>query len=115
MRRGDIYVVDFEPSQGAEAGKERPAVIVSNDWTQRKVEELNWGVINVVPVTSNVARTHRFQVHLPAEATGLDRDSRAQAEQIRAVTIGRLLTRVGRVPPPLMRQLDEALRIQLAL
>jgi len=54
-------------------------------------------------------------VHLPAEATGLDRDSRAQAEQIRAVTIGRLLTRVGRVPPPLMRQLDEALRIQLAL
>ena len=31
MRRGDIHLVDFEPTRGSEADKRRPAVIVSSD------------------------------------------------------------------------------------
>lgn len=115
MRRGDIYLVDFEPSQGPEVNKVRPAVIVSNEGTNRTVSRRRWGVVDVVPLTSNVSKTRPFQVLVPADETGLRRDSRAQAEQVRAVSSGRLLERIGRVPVPLMRQIDEALRIQLAL
>jgi mRNA interferase MazF len=115
MRRGDVYIVDLEPSQGAEAGKHRPAVIVSNEGANRRVFELSWGVVSVVPFTTNVTRTLPFHVFVPANAAGIDEDSHAQAEQLRAVSVGRLLERIGHVPPPLMRRLDEALRLQLVL
>ena len=71
--------------------------------------------MTVVPVTSNVARIYPFQVLLPAEQTGLDRESKAQAEQARSIDVMRVGNRVGRLPADLMHQLDEALRIHLAL
>jgi len=115
MRRGDIHLVDFEPSRGSEANKRRPAVIVSNDASNAIVSRLGRGLVTVVPLTSNVARTYPFQVMLPAGRTGLDRDSKAQAEQIRSVSVERVGSRIGLVPYSLLARLDEALRIHLDL
>jgi mRNA interferase MazF len=72
-------------------------------------------VLAVVPLTSSIDRVYTFQVILPAAMTGLTRDSKAQAEQIRAIDVERLGARVGSVPPALMVEIDEALRLQLAL
>lgn len=113
--RGDVFLVDFEPSRGAEVDKVRPAIVVSNAGANQNVVERGWGVLNVVPLTTNVAEIARHQVLIPAEESGLDEDSKAQAEQVRAVSIGRLARRIGRVPPALMETVDEALRVQLAL
>jgi len=66
-------------------------------------------------VTSNTARIFPFQVLLPADATGLHADSKAQAEQVRAISIDRIGAVVGEVPHDLMEELEEALRIHLAL
>ena len=115
MRRGEIRLVDLEPIRGAEADKRRPAVIVSNDGANASAARLGRGVVTVVPVTSSVARVYPFQVLLRAADTGLPRDSKAQAEQVRAVAIQRLGARVGAVPSHIMADLDEALRLQLAL
>ena len=115
MRRGDIRIVDLEPVRGAEAAKLRRAVIVSNDGANSSAARLGRGVVTVVPVTSNLTRIYPFQVLLAATDTGLERDSKAQAEQIRSVAVERLGRRVGVLPPPLMTQLDEALRLHLAL
>ena len=115
MRRGDIVLVDLDPAQGNEARKTRPAVIVSNDGANATATRLGRGVIAVVPVTSNVERIYAFQVLLPAAATGLDTDSKAQAEQARSVDVGRIVHWLGTVPLNLMNHLDEALRIHLAL
>ncbi len=115
MRRGEIRIVDLDPSRGAEAAKHRPAVIVSNDGANITATRLGRGVLTVVPVTSNVARLYPFQVLLEATDTGLDRDSKAQAEQVRSVAVERLGRRTGVVPPLLMAKLDEALRLHLAL
>jgi mRNA interferase MazF len=68
-----------------------------------------------VPVTSNVARVYPFQVLLPSPRTGLERDSKAQAEQVRSIAVQRVGKRVGVVPPPLMTEIGEALRLHLAL
>lgn len=115
MRRGEICLVDLDPVRGAEAAKRRPAVIVSNDGANSTAERLGRGVITVVPVTSNTLRVYPFQVLLPAAETGLDRDSKAQAEQVRSVSIERVGQRVGTLTSELTAALDEALRLHLAL
>ena len=115
MLRGEIRLVNLDPVIGAEAKKRRPAVIVSNDGANATAARLGRGVVTVVPVTSNVARVYPFQVKLSAEATGLRTESKAQAEQVRSVAVQRMGPRVGRVPADLMEEIDEALRIHLAL
>jgi mRNA interferase MazF len=115
MLRGEVRLVDFDPVRGADASKRRPAVIVSNDAANSTAARLGRGVVTVVPVTSNVERVYPFQVLLPAGAGGLDRDSKAQAEQVRSVDAERVGVLVGQVPTQMMRLLDEALRLQLAL
>jgi PemK-like, MazF-like toxin of type II toxin-antitoxin system len=57
--RGDIFLVDFEPSRGVEAGKQRPAIIVSNAGMNRGVFDRGWGVLNVVPLTRSVSVIRR--------------------------------------------------------
>lgn len=115
MRRGEICLVDLAPTRGTEADKQRPAVIVSNDWANATAARLGRGVVTIVPVTSNVERVHPFQVLLEADATGLTRNSKAQAEQVRSVAVERIGRSVGFVPLPVMTQLDQALRLHLAL
>ena len=101
--------------RGAEANKRRPAVIVSNDGANSTADRLGRGVVTVVPVTSSTDRVYPFQVMLAASATGLGRDSKAQAEQVRSVAVERIGALVGLVPPELLARLDEALRLHLAL
>lgn len=115
MRRGDICAVDLEPVRGAEADKRWAAVIVSNDVANTTATRLGRGVVTVVPVTSSIRQVYPFQVLLPADRTGLDRDSKAQAEQVRSVAVERVGVRLGVVPGPLMADLDEALRLHLDL
>ena len=66
-------------------------------------------------LTSSVARVHDFQVFLPAAETGLKRDSKAQAEQVRSIAVERVGGRLGIVPEARMDELDEALRLHLGL
>jgi mRNA interferase MazF len=115
MRRGEIRRVDLEPVRGAEAARVRPAVVVSNDGANSTASRLGRGVVTVVPVTSNVDRVYPFQVLLPAEATGLARDSKAQAEQVRSVSVDRVGGVMGHLSPEQLAALDAALRLHLSL
>lgn len=115
MRRGEIRVVDLGPARSGEANKRRPAVIVSNDRANASAARLGRGVVTVVPVTSNVDRVYPFQVLLEPAATGLAKPSKAQAEQVRSVAVGRVGRSLGRLDPTLLAELDDALRLHLGL
>jgi len=116
MRRGEIRWVDLDPARGVESNKRRPGVIVSNDGANTTASRLGRGVVTIVPVTSNVERIYPFQVFLPtAQATGLARDSKAQAEQVRSVAVERIGERIGSLTGTSLAELDEALRLHLAL
>jgi mRNA interferase MazF len=115
MRRGDIYWVDLQPVRGRESGETRPAVIVSNDAANRAAQRRGDGLVTVVPVTSNIDRVFPFQVLLIAADCGLASDSKAQAEQVRTVAMERLCGRIGTVPSEALDQIDDALRLHLAL
>jgi mRNA interferase MazF len=115
MRRGEIRFADLEPVRSSEANKRRPVVIVSNDGANLRAASLGYGVVTVVPVTSNVTRVLPFQTLLDPGTTGLARSSKAQAEQVRSIDVRRLGQPIGHLPPAAISALDEALRLHLGL
>ncbi len=110
LKRGDVVLVDFSPARPAEADYVRPAVIVTNDQANAFAP-----VVMVVPLTSNLTKIYPMQLSLPSEQSGLDRDSKAQVELLRHVTLERIQKTLSRLPADLMAQLDARLRDHLAL
>ncbi len=115
MLRGEVRLIDLDPARGSEANKRRPAVIVSNDRANATASRLGRGVVTVVPVTRNTSWVFPFQTLLLSADTGLRVDSKAQAEQVRSVTVERIGPVVARLAPSLMAELDDALRLHLQL
>ena len=115
MLRGEIRLVDFSPARGSESNLSRPAVIVSNDRANATATRLGRGVVTVVPLTSNINRVFPFQTLLPANDTGLHRDAKAQAEQVRAVAVERIGPAIAQLAPHLLAAVDDTLRLHLQL
>lgn len=115
MRRGEIRWVNPEPIRGAEADKRRPAVIVSNDGANVTARRLGRGVVTVVPLTTNVEAVYPFQVLIPTAGSEMNRASKARAEQIRSISVTRIGPLIGQLPTRLLSDLDDALRLHLAL
>jgi mRNA interferase MazF len=115
MKRGEIWYANLDPTKGSEADKTRPVVIVSRDVNNQAATELGAGVVTVVPMTSNTSRVYSFEVLCPPSETGLRLASKAQATQIRAVDVSRLVEHAGELSGGGLAQLDEALRLHLAL
>jgi mRNA interferase MazF len=72
-------------------------------------------VVTVVPITSNVARVFPFQVLLPGQEAGLRVQSKAQAEQVRSVSVERLGPVLGQLTASTLAAVDDALRLHLDL
>lgn len=105
MKRGEIYLVALDPVLGSETGKTRPAIVLQNDLANRSSP-----TVTIVPLTSSVDRCHPFQVLLPAEQTGLPKESKALCEQIRTVSRQRLgAAAIGKVPDAILTQVRSAL------
>ncbi len=111
MKRGDIYFLNLDPTVGKEIKKTRPVVIVSNN-ANNKVSE----TITVVPITSNTKKVYPFEVLLKKSESGLSKDSKAQCQQIRTVSIERVSGRMtGSLDEELMGKINHAIRLHLAL
>lgn len=115
VRRGAVVWVHLDPVVGAEQNKTRPAVVVSNDTANARAVSRGIGVVTIVPLTGNVARIMPFQVFVAATESGLPRDSKAQAEQVRSVDVARVGEAVGMLRSPTLSALDDALMLHLAL
>ena len=110
FRRGDIVLVNFAPAREGEANFTRPAVIVTNNLVNADLF-----VLVVIPLTSTIDRLYSFDLLLPLERTELNKDSKAQVNLIRHIAQTRLIKKIGFVPTDLMLELDEKIRIHLAL
>lgn len=110
-RRGEIYLVRLDPTVGAEIQKTRPALVIQNDIANRV------GSLTIVaPITSRFGRSdHPSHVVVEAPSGGLAKPSVILCTQIRTVDKSRLLKRLGRIPPIVMEQVDQALMISLGL
>jgi mRNA interferase MazF len=111
LRRGDVVLVRFDPAEGREIRKTRPAVVVSNDVACRLD-----AVVQIVPVTSLPDRSLRpYESRIDQRMSGLDKPSRAVANQLRTVARHRIITCLGRLGTDELEALDRAVMIQLAL
>ena len=106
MNRGEVWLVDFEPSVGGEIQKTRPAVIVSNDAANRALNR-----VQVIPISSKIETVY------PAEAlvTVKGQPRKAMADQLATVSKLRLKRRVGVLSPKDMQRVEGAIRLQLDL
>jgi mRNA interferase MazF len=109
-RRGEIWLVDFDPTLGAEIQKNRPALIIQNDIGNRASP-----ITIVAAITTTVKRPYPFQVVLPARVSGLNFDSVVTLNQIRSIDRIRLSRKLGFLPAELMRQVDRAVLVSLAI
>src|SRR5712691_3047969 len=112
MRRGDVYDARLDPTEGSEQAGWRPVVIVSRD----AINAASNVVIGVPCTTFRVGRRiYPSQLLLRAPEAGLERDSVALAEQVRALAKSRLGRHRGTLSPATLRQVDRALAIALDL
>ncbi len=108
-RYGDIYEVNLDPVVGAETGKCRLALVVSNDINNEFSQ-----TVTVLPITSQPAvKQYPFEVLVLKGAAGLTADSRIKANQIRTVDKHRLVSFRGSLPSEFIPQVEKALKIHL--
>ncbi len=111
IRRGDIYLINYRPDgREGEAAQIHPGLVVTNN-----LANANTHLLITVPLTSNVEQVYVTQVLLPLQRTGLDRDSKAQVEALRATHVSRFIKQLGFVPEDLMTLIDEKLCLHLGL
>ncbi|HEY3780683.1 MAG TPA: type II toxin-antitoxin system PemK/MazF family toxin [Fimbriimonadaceae bacterium] len=111
-RRGEIWLVELDPTRGSEVQKTRPVVVVSSN-------AINGLPIRMVaPVTSFQERHLKRIWAVPIEATdgtGLEGKSTIMPEQSRCVSLERFVGLKGSAPPFILDELDAALKIVLDL
>src|SRR3990172_12429998 len=102
VKRGDIYLVNFDPTQGAEIQKTCPALILQNDIANR------YSPITIVAaITSQTRDPQRpTNVLIKAPEGGLSSDSTVLLNQIRSLDKSRLVKRLGRARPEIMDKVD---------
>ncbi len=108
--RGDVYLVNFDPTLGSEIKKTRPAVIIQNDLGNR----FN-SITIVAPITSAKRKAYRVYVQITAPEGGLKKDSTVLLDQIRATDKQRLNKCLGHLSDETMARIDKALMISLGL
>ena len=112
MRRGEVWLINLDPTVGAEIKKTRPAVIVNDD----AVGILPLKVI--VPITEWKDRyaVAPWMVRLESDAeSSLDKPSAADAFQVRSVAQERFVRRLGKLSDGAMREITTALAVVLSI
>jgi len=110
MNRGDVYLVDFEPSIGAEIRKKRPAMIISCNEANKHLR-----TIMVIPFSSKTEKVYPFEVLVKKEQSGLNVASKLKIPQMRSVDKSRLTKYIGTLNDDLLPEIEKAIKLHLAM
>jgi mRNA interferase MazF len=110
IKRGEVFLINFDPTVGADARKTRPAVVVSND-----VNNAHSPIVSISPITSNVTKVYSFEVEIPSGMGGLRTRSKIMVNQTRAADKIRLIKKLGHLSEGLMDNVNQALKLHFAI
>jgi len=110
IKRGDVYWVRLDPTEGSEIGKTRPAVVISNNINNELAD-----TVTVLPVTSSVGKVYPFEVFLKKGTGNMPEDSKVKANQIRTIDKKRIKDRIGNLTEDIIREIEKALKVHLEI
>jgi len=110
MKRGDIYYADLNPVVGSEQGNNRPVLVVQNDTGNKHSP-----TVIVTPITGRLNKNPLPTHVLLSKTCGLERDSLALTEQVRAIDRSRLGNYIGHAGKSVMSKIDMALSVSVGL
>lgn len=108
--RGEIWLVDLDPTLGHEQAGQRPGLVLS-------VDEFNLGpadLVIVIPLTSRL-RGIPSQIRIDPPEGGLTRPSAVLCEAVRSVSKGRLVRPWGRASAASLERVEDCVRILTGL
>lgn len=105
-KRGEVWWIQFDPTQGTEIRKQRPAVVLSNDVSNRYLDRFQ-----VVPLTSNVSRVYASECLVQVK----QQTAKAMAGQIRTVSSSRFGKKICKLNTSEISAIEIVLRMQLGL
>ncbi len=110
-KRGDVWIVNFDPTVGAEIKKTRPAIILQNDIANR------FGAVTIVAAISAHIGDELYptEVSITPPEGGLEKPSIILLNQIRTIDKTRLIARIGKLSPLTMQAVNRAILISLEL
>ena len=91
-KKGEIYLVNFDPTFGHEIKKKRPALILSND-----IHNQYSPLVTVAPLSSNINKIYPFEVYVPKKSIGLNENSKIMIIQLRSIDKKRLINKIGNI------------------
>jgi mRNA interferase MazF len=106
MLRGEVWWVNFDPSVGGEIQKQRPALILSNDASNKHLNR-----VQVIPLSSRVDRLYPSEVVITLNG----KPHKAMADQLTTVSKLRLSNRIGRLTAADIFQVERVVKLQLDL
>ena len=106
MKRGEVWWVNFNLSVGGEIQKQRPAVIVSNEASNKFLNR-----VQVVPLTSKVGRLYPSEAYVNLNG----KHHKAMADQLTTVSKARLSHLAGRVSSADLHKIEQVIKVQLGL
>jgi len=110
IRRGDIYLIDFNPARGSEQAGLRPALIIQNNIGNRFSP-----TTIVAAITKTNLGKYPFVVKLNALEGGLSYDSFINLSQILTIDKTRLIRKIGNLQKNKMNEVDQAIKISLGI
>jgi mRNA interferase MazF len=108
--RGEVWLVDLNPTRGHEQAGKRPGLIASVDLFNQGPA----GLVVILPITTK-AKGIPFHVEINIPGGGLTQQSFIKCEDIRSIAKEGLFKRVGRVSDQTMEAVEDRLRILLNL
>lgn len=104
-QKGEVFLVNLDPTVGAEIKKTRPAVVVSNN-----VVNSNYPTVVICPITDSTGKKSPIHILLSAKDGGLNKESVAVCSQIRSVDAERLLEKIGNLSAEKMREIENGIK-----
>ncbi len=111
VKRGDIVLVDLDPTKGSEQGKTRPAVVIQNDIGNKYSP-----TTIIAPLTSSYGKVYPVNVEIKNGEDGVKKGSVVLLNQIVTVDIkARIIKILGHLSEDKMKKVDKAIEISLGL
>lgn len=108
--RGEVWIVNLDPTKGREQAGKRPALVLSVDHFNHGPAEL----VVILPITSKAKGIPLHVAVTPPEG-GLSQPSFIKCEDVRSVSKERLLSKLGTVTAQTMAAVEDRIKRLLGL